>query len=120
MLISVLQSKIHRAVITNTNIGYEGSCTIDSELMIYACIREYQEIHIYNVNNGTRFSTYAICALSNSGIIDIRGAGARLAQPGDHIIICTYAMVNINADIPKPIQVYVNGDNGIITKECMK
>ena len=112
MLITKLKSKIHHAVVTETNLLYEGSCAIDSSLLEAACIEEYEMIHIYNVNTGERFTTYAIPADSGSGMISVRGAAARKAVIGDELIICTYGMVTANTcEHVNPIVVYVNKAN---------
>ncbi len=116
MLIQKLKSKLHRVTVTDTNLEYEGSCAIDSDLLEAAGIEEYEMIHIYNVNTGERFTTYAIRADAGSGIISVRGAAARKACTGDILIICTYCMVSSNlittngADY-HPLTVYVNKQN---------
>ena len=92
MLLSLLKAKIHRASVTHAELHYEGSCAIDGNLLDISGIREYEQIHIYNVNNGERFSTYAIRADEGSGIISINGAAAHRAQPGDIIIIAAILM----------------------------
>ena len=91
-----LRSKIHRATVTGSELNYEGSCAIDSELLRQVDIAPYEQIQIYNINNGNRFTTYAIPAPENSGIIAVNGACARLAMPGDLVIICTYMTVDYN------------------------
>jgi len=90
MMITLLKSKLHRALITNTHLDYEGSCAIDSSLMEAADICEYEMIHIYNLNNGERFTTYAIKAENGSGEITLNGAAAFKGNKNDLIIICTY------------------------------
>jgi len=92
MLINVLKSKIHRATVTDANLEYIGSCSIDEELMHHAHIRENEQIHIYNVNNGERFITYAIPG--KSGEISLNGSAARKGLPGDLIIIAAYGMIS--------------------------
>jgi aspartate 1-decarboxylase len=87
----MLRAKIHRATVTECDLNYEGSCGIDENLLEAANIREFEKIEIYNVNNGERFSTYAIKAEAGSGAIALNGAAARLAHMGDLLIICTYA-----------------------------
>lgn len=87
----MLRAKIHRAAVTECDLHYEGSCGIDQDLLDAADIREYEKIELYNVNNGQRFSTYAISAPRGSGAISLNGAAARLAHLGDLMIICTYA-----------------------------
>ncbi len=88
---SMLKSKLHRVHVTHSELHYEGSCAIDSILLDAANIREYEQIHIYNVTNGERFTTYAISAEANSGIISVNGAAAHRASPNDIMIIATYS-----------------------------
>ncbi len=92
MQLNMLKAKIHRATVTHAELHYEGSCAIDGNLLDLSGIREYEQIHIYNVNNGERFSTYAIRADEGSGIISINGAAAHRAQPGDIVIIAAYGV----------------------------
>ena len=97
---------------THAELHYEGSCAIDGNLLDASGIREYEQIHIYNVNNGERFSTYAIRADEGSGIISINGAAAHRAQPGDIIIIAAYGVFNEAEAIEhKPQLVYVDRHN---------
>jgi len=115
MQTTFLKAKLHRAKVTHAELQYEGSCAIDGKILDYAGIREYEQIHIYNVNNGERFVTYAIRAQDGSGIFSINGAAARLACPGDLIIVCTYAQLDQKeAALHKPILVYFNENNEII------
>jgi aspartate 1-decarboxylase len=86
----MLRSKLHRATVTEADLHYEGSCGIDIQLLEVAGIKEFERIELYNINNGERFSTYAIAAAPNSGSISLNGAAARRAQVGDLLIICTY------------------------------
>ena len=86
----MLKSKLHRVTVTHSELEYEGSCAIDIELLESANINEYEQIDIYNITNGERFTTYAISAEKNSGIIAINGAAAHKANPGDMLIIATY------------------------------
>jgi len=111
---TMLKSKIHRATVTNAELGYEGSCAIDDDLLDAADIREYQQIEIWNVNNGERFTTYAIRAERGSGVISINGAAARKASPGDILIIATFAAYE-EAELRayKPDLVYVDDRNRI-------
>lgn len=88
MQTTLLKAKLHRARVTHSELEYEGSCAIDGYLLDNAGIREYEQIHIYNVNNGARFTTYAIRAQEGSGIVSINGAAARHAAVNDIIIIC--------------------------------
>ncbi len=87
----LLKSKIHRATVTDAQLHYEGSVTIDAELMAAANIVEHEQVHIYDVNNGNRLITYAIRGPAFSGTICINGAAAHQVSPGDLIIICAYA-----------------------------
>ena len=89
----MLRAKLHRATVTEADLHYEGSCGIDAELLERADIKEFERIELYNINNGERFSTYAIKAAPGSGAISLNGAAARRAQVGDLLIICTYAPV---------------------------
>jgi aspartate 1-decarboxylase len=87
----MLKSKIHRATITEANLAYEGSLTIDADLMAGADILPYEMVHVYNVSNGERFQTYAIEGAAGSGVICLNGAAARRGAAGDLIIITTYS-----------------------------
>jgi aspartate 1-decarboxylase len=114
MQIQLLKSKIHRVTTTHAELDYEGSCAIDAALLTAAGIREYEQIQIYNVRNGERFTTYAITAEAHSGRISVNGAAAHKAAPGDLLIIATYAqMSEAEADSYKPMLVYVDADNKI-------
>jgi aspartate 1-decarboxylase len=93
MFIKMLKSKIHRATVTDTNLNYEGSISIDKNLMDKAGILRNQAVNIFNINNGERFETYVIEGECGSGTIGLNGAAARLAQPGDLIIIAVYSWV---------------------------
>jgi aspartate 1-decarboxylase len=114
---TMLKSKIHRARVTDANINYEGSITIDSKLMKAADILPYEQVHVLNVNNGSRFTTYAIEGEADSGAICLNGAAARLAVKGDIVIILTYAQVpeGVTRD-NRPKIVHVNEKNAIIDK----
>lgn len=114
MEITLLKSKLHRACVTHSEVDYEGSCAIDADLLELANIREYEQIDIYNVSNGERFTTYAIRAEAGSRIISVNGAAAHKANPGDRVIICTYArFANDEADQHKPSLVYLNKQNHV-------
>ncbi|WP_373018247.1 aspartate 1-decarboxylase [Thiomicrorhabdus sp.] len=114
MQVTLLKCKLHRVTTTHAELDYEGSCAIDGHLMEVAGIREYEQIQIYNINNGKRFTTYAIRAEDNSGIISVNGAAAHKASPNDLLIIATYAsMSEAEADQFKPKLVYVDGENKI-------
>ncbi|MCU0334583.1 MAG: aspartate 1-decarboxylase [Chitinophagaceae bacterium] len=95
MLIEVLKSKIHRAVITEANLHYVGSCTIDEDLMDAANLLPNEKITVVNVNNGNRLETYAIKGQRGTGTIAMNGAAARLVQPGDVVIIMSYGQLPI-------------------------
>ncbi len=109
---TLLKSKIHRACITDANLNYEGSLTIDAELMEAADILPYEQIKIYNINNGARFDTYAITGPAGQGDICLNGAAARMGAPGDLIIIATYANFE-QSEIAghKPVVVLVDARN---------
>src|SRR3569833_2924170 len=92
MLRFLLKSKIHRATVTEANLDYEGSVTIDAALMRAANIIENEQVHVYDVTNGNRIITYAITGAANSGTICINGAAAHKVHPGDIVILATYAM----------------------------
>ena len=110
----MLKAKLHRARVTHSELEYEGSCAIDGNLLKASGIHEYEQIHIYNVNTGQRFITYAIRAEEGSGIISVNGAAARLALPGDIVIICAYIGIPENeAASFRPRLIYVNDDNSI-------
>ncbi len=113
----MLKSKLHRVTVTHAELHYEGSCAIDQDLLDAADIREYQQIDIYNVNNGERFTTYAISAERGSGIISVNGAAARKASPGDLLIIATYASYD-EAELAKfePDLVYVDSRNRMMNQ----
>lgn len=93
---TMLKSKLHRVRVTQSELHYEGSCAIDEALLEAADIREYQQIDIYNVSNGERFSTYAIRGQRDSGIISVNGAAAHKASPGDILIIAAFAAYHEN------------------------
>lgn len=111
------KSKIHRATVKNAELYYEGSLTIDEELMIAADILPYEMVQVANVTNGERFETYAIPGKKGSGEICLNGAAARLGAIGDEIIIMTYAQLN-EEEVKnfKPKIVFVDKNNKIIEK----
>jgi aspartate 1-decarboxylase len=112
---TMLKSKLHRATVTHSELHYEGSCAIDEALLNAANIHEYEQIQIYNITNGARFTTYAIRAARDSGIISVNGAAAHHANPGDLVIIATYAVYNeIELARYEPELVYVNAENRIM------
>lgn len=113
----MLKSKLHRVHVTHSELHYEGSCAIDEDLLDAADIREYQQIDIYNISNGERFTTYAIRALHGSGVISVNGAAAHKANPGDILIIASYAMYSeLELQKYQPLLVYVDEHNRIIAQ----
>jgi len=88
----MLQAKIHRATVTDANLHYEGSISIDEDLLEASGIREFQQVHVVDINNGARFETYAINAPRGSGTICLNGAAARLVQCGDLVIVFAYSL----------------------------
>ena len=114
MNITLLKSKLHRVTVTQSELDYEGSCAIDKNLLDAAGIRDFEQLHIYNVTNGERFVTYTIIAEAGSGTISVNGAAAHKASAGDKLIICTYAeMSELEADSFKPALVYADNKNKI-------
>lgn len=115
MLIEVLYSKIHRATVTDANLNYVGSITIDEDLMKAAKIREWQKVDILDINNGERFQTYVIKGEPGSGCICLNGAAARKVQPGDKVIIVSYGYYKPQKlEDYKPTIVMVDDNNKII------
>jgi aspartate 1-decarboxylase len=114
---TMLKSKLHRVTCTHSELHYEGSCAIDQDLLDAGDIREYQQIDIYNIANGERFTTYAIAGERGSGIISVNGAAARRASPGDLLIIAAYAAYT-EAELAayQPDLVYVDAANRITRK----
>lgn len=110
----MLKSKIHRATVTDSNLDYEGSIAIDESLMEAAGIYPFEQVQIYNINNGNRFTTYAIKGERGSGTISINGAAAHLAKKGDLVIIANYSSLDdAEAATHVPVLVYVDGRNSI-------
>jgi aspartate 1-decarboxylase len=117
MQLTLLKTKLHRACVTHSELEYEGSCAIDGQLLEAAGIHEYEQIQIYNVTNGERFTTYAIRAEAGSQIISVNGAAAHKASPGDRIIICAYATLQENEVANfKPTLVYLDENNHITNR----
>ena len=114
MFTTMLKTKIHRATVTQVELDYEGSCAIDDDLLDASGIREYEQIQIYNITSGERFTTYAIRAARGSKTISINGAAAHRADVGDKIIIAAFAGLDA-AELAtfKPKLVYVDEDNNI-------
>ncbi|MCX8567137.1 MAG: L-aspartate 1-decarboxylase [Glomeribacter sp. 1016415] len=112
----MLKSKIHRATVTHCELHYEGSCAIDENLLEAANIIENEQIEVWNINNGERFSTYAIRAERGSGIISLNGSAARRAQLGDLVIIATFGLfddTDVRAGNVKPSLIFVDQNNRI-------
>ena len=114
MLRTLLKSKIHRASVTHCELNYEGSCAIDEDLLDAANLGENEQVHIWNINNGERFITYAIRAERGSRIISVNGSAARRAAVGDLVIIAAFAQVD-EEEVKnfKPQLVFVDPDNRI-------
>lgn len=114
MQVTLLKAKLHRACVTHAELDYEGSCAIDGDLLDASGIREYEQIQIYNLANGERFTTYAIRAEAGSRIISVNGAAAHKAGVGDRVIICAYVgMSNAEAEVHKPKLVYLDDTNHV-------
>ena len=112
---TMLKSKLHRVTTTHADLHYEGSCAIDENLLEAANIREYEQIDLWNVNNGERFTTYAIRAARGSGIVSVNGSAARRAAPGDILIIASFAAYG-DAELAAhtPALIYVDAKNRIV------
>ena len=117
MNITLLKSKIHRAVVTQADLDYVGSVTIDTNLLREAGIMEYEKVQIVDINNGNRFETYTIAGEEGSGIICLNGAAAKCVNVGDKVIIMAYAdMSTEEAATHKPTVLFVNDNNQIVRK----
>ena len=117
MDITLLKAKIHRAVVTQADLDYVGSITIDSELLEQSGIREYEKVEIADIDNGNRFETYVIAGEAGSGIICLNGAAAHLVSIGDKVIIMAYAQLTPDeARDHKPTVLFVDEDNRIVRK----
>jgi aspartate 1-decarboxylase len=114
---TMMKSKIHRATVTEANLEYEGSMTIDSTLLKAADILPFEKIHVWDVTNGARLVTYAMEGAAGSGVCCVNGAGAHLIKPGDLVIIATYTTLSeAKARKHLPTIVFVNEKNQIKTK----
>lgn len=113
MLLNMLKGKIHRAVVTQAELDYVGSITIDERLMEEACIHEYEQVQVVDVNNGLRLETYAITGKRDSGVICLNGTAARMVQPGDRVIMAYALMTPEEADVSLPRVVFVDGKNRV-------
>jgi aspartate 1-decarboxylase len=111
---TMCKSKIHRATVTDANLNYEGSITVDGSLLDAAHILEYEQVHVVNVANGARFETYAMRGRDGSGDVVVNGAAARLVQPGDQVIIFSYGTFDEDElDAFQPIFIFVDAGNRI-------
>jgi len=118
MILTILKSKIHRATVTQAEIDYIGSITIDKKLMDAAGILEYEQVHIADINNGNRLVTYVIAGKAGSGTICINGAGAKLVSRGDKVIIMSYCQMSEDESKKfMPKVVFVNSSNAECEKE---
>jgi aspartate 1-decarboxylase len=114
MLSTYLKAKLHMGSVTQAELWYDGSCAIDADLLKLSGMQEFEQIDIYNITNGERFTTYVIVAEAGSGIISMNGAAARKCQVGDRIIIATYGQFSeLEAAEHKPKLVYLNQDNSV-------
>ncbi len=114
MINIMLKAKLHMATVTHAVLNYEGSCAIDGKLLDMAGLREFEQIQIYNKDNGARFTTYIIRGEEGSGMISMNGAAARMVAPGDKVIICAYANYSEAECINhKPALIYCNPDNTV-------
>ena len=115
MMRTMFKAKIHRATVTEANLNYVGSITIDRDLLTAADILEYEQVQVVNVTTGARFETYTIAGPAGSGVICLNGGAARLAHPGDVVIIMTYAHMN-EAELAthKPTVVLVDAQNRMV------
>ena len=119
MTLEMLKSKIHRAIVTQAELNYVGSITIDERLMEAAGIYEYEKVQIADVDNGARFETYVIAGEAGSGIVCLNGAAARMVSTGDKVIIMSYAQMapeEIKDNLPKVV--FVNEKNEITSVAC--
>ena len=115
MFLTMFKSKIHRATVTEANLNYMGSITIDEALLEAAGILPNEKVQVVNNNNGSRFETYVIKGERNSGVICLNGAAARLVQPGDTVIIISYALMDSQeARTFRPTVVMVDASNRIV------
>ena len=112
---TMLKSKIHRATITGSDLNYVGSITIDPELLEAADIREHEQVHVVDVDNGARFETYTIAGIPGTGTMQVNGAAARLVHEGDTVIVISYADYDeAELDSYEPVVVHVGVGNAII------
>lgn len=116
---TLLKSKIHRATVTGADLAYEGSITLDPVLLEAADVLVHERVEIYNITNGNRFATYAIPGEPGEGEVVLNGAAAHLVEPGDLVIICSYATYDeAEAREHRPELVFVDADNRIARREA--
>lgn len=115
MILTMLKAKLHRATITGADLNYEGSVSIDQDLLDRAGILANEQVDIYNINNGERFTTYAIAAARGSREVALNGAAARKAMAGDRVIICAYAGVPAEETGNYRPTVILLGEGNVIT-----
>ena len=115
MELTFLKSKLHRACVTHAELDYDGSCAIDIALLEAAGIAEYEQIDIYNLQNGARLTTYATAAEAGSGVVSMNGAAAHKATPGDRVIICCYCRLSVaESSSYRPKLLYLDKSNRIV------
>ncbi|MCC7517114.1 MAG: aspartate 1-decarboxylase [Pseudomonadales bacterium] len=111
----MLNGKLHQACVTHSVLEYDGSCAIDSDLVKLVGFREFEQIQIYNITNGERFTTYVILAEAGSGIISVNGSAAHRAKPGDRVIICAYGTYSEQELLNhKPRLIYLDQNNKVV------
>ena len=111
----MLKGKLHQARVTHAELDYDGSCAIDNNLVKLAGLREFEQIQIYNITNGERFTTYVILAEAGSGVISVNGSAAHKAKPGDRVIICAYVNYNEQELLNhNPKLVYLDQNNQVV------
>lgn len=114
MELTLMKCKLHRATVTQCDLNYEGSITIDADLLDQAGLLPHEQVDVLNINNGSRFTTYVIEGERGSGVIGVNGAAARLTQNGDPVIICAYArMSEEEAKVHVPTVLQMNSDNSV-------
>lgn len=116
MYITLFKSKLHRATVTEADLNYVGSITIDEALLDQADILPGEKVQVVDINNGQRFETYTIVGERNSGVICVNGAAARLVQKGDQVIIIAYAMIDRQEALAFKPRVLILDDNNQVTK----
>lgn len=119
MFRKLLKSKIHRATVTRSDLNYEGSIAVDEALLEAADIRPYEAVHVWNLSNGSRLETYAIPAARGTGEICLNGAAARLAQPGDLVIVASFTWLDEKeAAAARPKLIFVDAQNRITDRHA--